>query len=73
MLGSFAGAGTVVGAARSYSRTLGGGDAAFGLLFGGLFVGFGVGVLAGPTISGWLSRRLTFGLAVQLAGVASDS
>ncbi|MEV4701825.1 MFS transporter [Actinoplanes sp. NPDC049316] len=70
VLGSFAGAGTVVGAARFYSRSLGGGDAAFGLLFGGLFVGFGLGVLAGPTISGWLSRRLTFGLAVQLAGVA---
>ncbi|GAA2673222.1 MFS transporter [Actinoplanes palleronii] len=69
LLGAFAGAGIVVGAARFYSRSLGGGDATFGLLFGGLFVGFGLGVLVGPQVVGRLSRRRVFGLSVQLAAV----
>ncbi|MFI1991502.1 MFS transporter [Actinoplanes sp. NPDC020271] len=70
LLGAFAGAGVVVGGARFYSRSLGGGDASFWLLFAGLFVGFGLGVLAGPRLAGTLSRRLLFGLSVQLAGFA---
>ncbi|GAA4607503.1 dTMP kinase [Actinoplanes octamycinicus] len=70
LLGAFAGAGIVVGGARFYSRSLGGGDATFGLLFAGLFVGFGLGVVAGPRLAGRLSRHLLFGLAVQVAGLA---
>lgn len=70
LLGAFAGAGIVVGGARFYSRSLGGGDAAFGLLFAGLFIGFGLGVLAGPKLAGRVPRRVVFGLSVQLAGLA---
>lgn len=70
LLGAFAGAGIVVGGARFYSRSLGGGDATFGLLFAGLFVGFGLGVVAGPRVVGHLSRHVVFGLAVQVAGLA---
>lgn len=70
LLGAFAGAGIVVGAARFYSRSLGGGDATFALLFAGLFIGFGLGVLAGPKVTGKLSRHLVFGRSVQLAGLA---
>ncbi|MBM2616406.1 MFS transporter [Actinoplanes sp. LDG1-06] len=70
LLGAFAGAGIVVGGARFYSRSLGGGDATFGLLFAALFVGFGAGVLAGPKLSAQVPRRLVFGLSVQLAGLA---
>lgn len=68
LLGAFTGAGIVVGGARFYSRSLGGGDATFALLFAALFVGFGLGVLAGPKLAGRLSRRLLFGLSVQAAG-----
>jgi len=70
LLGSFAGAGIVVGTARSYARSLGGGDATFALLFAGLFAGFGLGVVAGPAIAGRLSRRRAFGVSVMLAGAA---
>lgn len=70
LLGAFAGAGIVVGAARFYSRSLGGGDATFALMFAGLFVGFGAGVIAGPTVTAKLSRHLVFGRSVQLAGLA---
>jgi len=69
LLGAFAGAGLVVGTAEFYARSLGGGDATFGLLFGGLFAGFGLGVVAGPAAVGRLSRRRTFGLSVTLAGL----
>jgi MFS family permease len=70
LLGAFAGAGIVVGGARFYSRSLGGGDATFALLFAGLFIGFGLGVLAGPKLAGHVPRRLVFGLSVQLAALA---
>ncbi|MEV4347504.1 MFS transporter [Actinoplanes sp. NPDC049596] len=70
LLGAFTGAGIVVGGARFYSRSLGGGDSTFALLFAGLFVGFGLGVAAGPRLAGRVSRRLAFGLSVQLAGLA---
>ncbi|MDY7090698.1 MAG: MFS transporter [Actinomycetota bacterium] len=70
LLGAFTGAGIVVGGARFYSRSLGGGDATFALLFAGLFIGFGLGVLAGPRLAGQVPRRVVFGLSVQLAGLA---
>jgi dTMP kinase len=70
LLGAFAGAGIVIGAAKFYARSLGGGDATFGMLFAGLFVGFGLGVAAGPAVAGRLSRRRAFGLSVALAGFA---
>ncbi|MCU7729447.1 MFS transporter [Actinoplanes sp. KI2] len=70
LFGAFAGAGIVVGAAEFYARSLGGGDSTFALLFAGLFVGFGIGVAAGPAVVGRLSRRRAFGLSVMLAGLA---
>lgn len=70
LVGAFAGAGMVAGAAKFYARTLGGGDSTFGLLFGGLFVGFGLGVAVAPALLGELSRRRAFCLAVMLAGLA---
>jgi dTMP kinase len=70
LLGAFCGAGVVVGSAKFYARSIGGGDASFGLLFAGLFVGFGLGVAAGPRLAGRLSRRRTFGLSLVLAGAA---
>ncbi|WP_412734605.1 MFS transporter [Krasilnikovia sp. MM14-A1259] len=70
LLGAFGGAGIIVGTAKFYARSLGGGDATFALLFAGLFAGFGLGVTAGPRLAGPLSRRRTFALSVMLAGTA---
>lgn len=70
IVGAFAGAGIVVGTAKFYAQSLGGGDATFAILFAVLFAGFGVGVAAGPRIVGPLSRRRWFALSIILAGGA---
>ncbi|MDG4821418.1 MFS transporter [Asanoa sp. WMMD1127] len=70
VLGAFAGAGVVIGTANFYSRSLGGGDATFGILFAAIFAGFGVGIAGGPALVGTLSRRRWFALSIVLAGVA---
>jgi dTMP kinase len=70
ILGAFAGGGVVIGTAKFFAQSLGGGDATFATLFATLFVGLGVGILAGPRIVGRLSRRRWFGLSIVLAGVS---
>lgn len=70
VLGAFAGAGVVIGTANFYARSLGGGDATFGILFAAIFAGFGVGIAGGPALVGTLSRRRWFALSIVLAGVA---
>jgi dTMP kinase len=67
ILGAFAGAGVVVGTAQFYARSLGGGDPTFYILFAIIFVGLGVGIVAGPRLVGTLSRRRWFGLSIVLA------
>ena len=70
IFGAFAGGGVVVGTAKFYAVSLSGGDATFYLLFAMLFVGLGVGIVAGPTIVGALSRRRWFGLSIILAAAS---
>src|SRR6266545_4501638 len=70
ILGAFAGAGVVVGTAQFYARSLGGGDSTFNILFAVIFVGLGVGIVAGPRLVGALSRRRWFGLSIILAAVS---
>jgi dTMP kinase len=70
ILGAFAGAGVVIGTARFYAASLGGGDATFGILFAALFAGLGLGIIAGPVIVNGLSRRRWFALSIILAGTA---
>ncbi|WP_425426899.1 MFS transporter [Asanoa hainanensis] len=70
VLGAFAGAGVVIGTANFYARSLGGGDATFGILFAAIFAGFGVGIAGGPALVGTLSRRRWFALSIVLAGIA---
>jgi dTMP kinase len=70
MLGAFAAGGAVVGLARSYVRDLGGGDPAYGVLFGAVFLGLAGGMFLGPRLLAGLSRRRLFGLALAAAGVA---
>ena len=49
--------------------SLGGGNAAYGMLFGAVFVGLGSGMAFGPRIAQDLSRRRLFGLALVFAAV----
>lgn len=69
MLGAFAAGGAVVGLARTYVGDLGGGEAAYGVLFGAVFLGLAGGMGLGPRLLRGFSRRRLFGLALSLAGV----
>jgi len=68
MLGAFAAGGAVIGLARTYVGDLGGGDAAYGMLFGAVFTGLAGGMALGPKTFAGFSRRRLFGLSLALAG-----
>ncbi len=70
IFGAFGCAGVVIGSATFYTRSLAAGDSAFYLLFAVLFVGLGVGIVAGPKFVGALSRRRWFGLSIVLAALS---
>jgi dTMP kinase len=70
ILGAFAAGGAVIGIAKVYVKALGGGDAAYGVVFGMVFVGMAVGMFLGPRILQEFSRRRLFGLAIIGAGIA---
>jgi len=55
MVGAFVAAGAVIGLARTFVGDLGGGEAAYGVLFGAVFTGLAAGIAFGP-ISKWLRR-----------------
>ncbi len=69
ILGAFAAGGAVIGAGKTYVKSLGGGDAAYGMLFGTVFVGLGLGMAFGPRVAREVSRRRLFGLTIVFAGV----
>ncbi|MEV5754386.1 dTMP kinase [Actinoallomurus sp. NPDC052308] len=68
--GAFAAGGAVIGVAKVYVKDLGGGDAAYGVVFGMVFVGMAVGMFLAPRILKDFSRRRLFGLAIIGSGVA---
>jgi dTMP kinase len=71
MLGALAAGGAVIALGRLFAETvLGGGDAAYGLLFGAIFLGIAAGVAFGPRALGDLSRRRVFGPSITGAGAA---
>jgi dTMP kinase len=71
MIGAIAAAGTVVGNGRLFAETvLRGGEAAFALLFGAVFVGIALGVAVGPRLTRSVTRRRVFGPAILAAGVS---
>ncbi len=69
IVGAFAAGGVVIGLARTYVSDLGGGDSGYGLLFGTVFAGLGLGMWRGPRLLQGLSRRRLFGLALTLTGL----
>ncbi len=70
ILGAFAAGGAVIGMAKVYVKQLGGGDAAYGVVFGMVFVGMAVGMFLAPRILQEFSRRRLFGLGIIGAGFA---
>jgi dTMP kinase len=69
LIGAFAAGGVVVGAGKIFASSLGGGNAAYGVLFGSVFVGLGAGMAFGPRIARELPRRRLFGLSIVFGGI----
>lgn len=70
MLGALAAAGVVIGNGKLFTETvLGGGEAAFALLFGSVFVGIALGVAVGPRLIRGMSRRRALGPSIVGAGL----
>ncbi|MGH3669332.1 MAG: MFS transporter [Pseudonocardiaceae bacterium] len=69
IVGAFAAGGAVIACAKLYSTSLGGGDAAYGLLFASLFVGLGLGMALAPLAARRIRHRGLFGLAIVAAGL----
>ncbi|CAN2169768.1 enterobactin exporter EntS [Candidatus Nanopelagicaceae bacterium] len=69
MIGAFSAAGAVIGLARTFVGDLGGGDAAYGVLFGAVFTGLALGIALGPKVFAQFSRRRLFGASLSAAGV----
>ncbi|MBC7678130.1 MAG: dTMP kinase [Pseudorhodobacter sp.] len=69
MLGALAAAGVVIGNGSQFVATvLAGGEAAYALLFGAVFVGIALGVALGPKALGGMSRRRSLGPTICGAG-----
>ncbi len=51
IIGAFAAGGTVIGSATLYAASLGGGNAAYGVLFASVFVGLAIGMGAAPRMA----------------------
>jgi dTMP kinase len=67
--GAFVAAGVVIATGQAFATSVGGGEAAYGLLFGAVFIGLGLGIALGPSIARDLSRERLFGVAIVGAGV----
>lgn len=68
MVGAFSAAGAVIGLARTFVGDLGGGDAAYGVLFASVFTGLALGIAFGPKVFAQFSRRRLFGASLTIAG-----
>ena len=66
--GAFAAAGVIIATGQAYATALGGGEAAYGLLFGAVFIGLGLGIAIGPSVARDLARERIFGVAIVGAG-----
>jgi dTMP kinase len=67
--GAMAAAGVIIATGQAFAHALGGGDAAYGLLFGAVFIGLGLGIALGPSVARDLARERIFGVAIVGAGV----
>ncbi|WP_240157586.1 bifunctional MFS transporter/dTMP kinase [Pseudonocardia broussonetiae] len=70
IVGAFAAGGTVVGSATLYAASLGGGNAAYGILFAAVFVGLALGMAVAPGMARRIPHNRLFGAAIVAAGAA---
>jgi len=70
IIGAFTAGGIVVGSATLYAASLGGGNAAYGVLFAAVFVGLAIGMGAAPRMARRLPHNRLFGAAIVAAGLA---
>ena len=70
IIGAFTAGGIVIGSATLYAASLGGGNAAYGMLFIAVFVGLALGMGAAPRLSRRLPHNRLFGTAIVAAGCA---
>ncbi|GEL18434.1 bifunctional MFS transporter/dTMP kinase [Pseudonocardia asaccharolytica] len=70
IIGAFAAGGAVIASAKLYSASLGGGDAAYSVLFVSIFVGLAVGMGAAPRLARRLPHNRLFGTAIVAAGLS---
>ncbi|MGD9527764.1 bifunctional MFS transporter/dTMP kinase [Pseudonocardia sp.] len=70
IVGAFAAGGIVIGSATLYAASLGGGNAAYGVLFVAVFVGLACGMGAAPRLARRLPHNRLFGAAIVAAGLA---
>ncbi|HLU58828.1 MAG TPA: dTMP kinase [Pseudonocardia sp.] len=70
IIGAFAAGGTVVGSATLYAASLGGGNAAYGVLFAAVFIGLAMGMGAAPRMARRIPHNRLFGAAIVAAGLA---
>ncbi|MDQ3616662.1 MAG: dTMP kinase [Actinomycetota bacterium] len=69
IIGAFSAGGVVIGLARTYVSDLGGGEPGYGVLFGTVFLGLGLGMWRGPRLLRGLTRRRLFGLSLTGVGL----
>jgi dTMP kinase len=69
IIGAFAAGGVVIGLSRTFVADLGGGDPGYGILFGAVFLGLGIGMWRGPRLLHGLSRNRLFGLCLTVTGL----
>jgi dTMP kinase len=70
VIGAFGAGGLTVGVAQLYVATLRAGTAGYSVVFGVVFTGLAIGMLAGPRVLPTVPRRSVFTHAIGLAGVA---
>jgi len=59
----------VIGLSKAFAADLKGGNAAYGTLFGTVFIGLASGMFLGPRLAGSMSRRRLVGLGIVASGV----
>ena len=70
IIGAFTAGGIVVGSATLYAAGLGGGNAAYGVLFASVFIGLAIGMGAAPSMARKIPHNRLFGAAIVAAGLA---
>ena len=70
IIGAFAAGGAVIASARLYAASLGGGDAAYSLLFVALFTGLALGMATVPRVAQRMPHHRLFGVAIVGAGLS---